>query len=48
MEFCTQKIKAHKTQEEGKYQTIGEEETRNQRVALIQLCTIKPLNNKNN
>jgi hypothetical protein len=31
-----------------KYQTTGEEKTRNQRVALIKLHTIKSLNNKNN
>jgi hypothetical protein len=33
---------------DGQYQTTGEEKTRNQRVALIQLHTIKSLNNKNN
>jgi hypothetical protein len=37
-----------KPQEDGKYQTTGEEKTSNQRVALIQLHTIKSLNNKNN
>jgi hypothetical protein len=46
-EFCIQKMKANKTTEDGKYQTTGEEKTRNQRVALIQLHTIKSLNNKN-
>jgi hypothetical protein len=34
--------------EERKHQTTGEEKTRNQRVALIQLHTIKSLNNKYN
>jgi hypothetical protein len=38
MEFCTKKMKANKT--------TGEEKTRNQRVALIELHTIKSLNNK--
>jgi hypothetical protein len=33
---------------DGGYQTTGEEKTRNQGVALIQLHTIKPLYNKNN
>jgi hypothetical protein len=45
-ELCTQKMKANKPQEDGQYQTT-EEKTRNLRVALIQLHTIKPLNNKN-
>jgi hypothetical protein len=31
-----------------KYQTMGEEKTNNQKVALIQLHTFKSLNNKNN
>jgi hypothetical protein len=37
-----------KSQEDRQYQTTGEEKTRNQRVALIQLHTIKLLNNKHN
>jgi hypothetical protein len=47
-EFCTQKVKANKTLEDGKYQTAGEEKKSNWRAALIQLHTIKSLNNKNN
>jgi hypothetical protein len=39
-----------KTQEDGKrkHQTTGEEKTSNHKVALIQLDTIKFLNNKTN
>jgi hypothetical protein len=39
-------MKATKAQEDGKYQTTGEEKKIDQRVALIQLYTIKSLNNK--
>jgi hypothetical protein len=46
--FCTQKMKANKTTNGQEYQTTGEEKTSNQRVALIQLHTIKSLYNKNN
>jgi hypothetical protein len=47
-EFYTQKMKANKTsREDMEYKTTGEEKTSNQRVALIQLHTIKSLNNKN-
>jgi hypothetical protein len=41
-------MKASKTMRGQAAQTTGKEKTRNQRVALIQLHTIKPLNNKNN
>jgi hypothetical protein len=41
-------MKANKTTRDGIYQTTAEEKTSNQRVALIQLLTIKSLNNKNN
>jgi hypothetical protein len=34
--------------EDREHQTTGEEKARNQSVTLIQLHTIKPLNNKNN
>jgi ABC-type dipeptide/oligopeptide/nickel transport system ATPase subunit len=34
--------------EDRQYQTKGEEQTRNQRVPMIQQHTIKSLNNKNN
>jgi hypothetical protein len=40
--------KQTKTWEDRKYQTTGEEKTRNKRIALIQLYTMKSLNNKNN
>jgi hypothetical protein len=39
-------MKANKTMRGQQYQTTGEEKTNNQRVTLIQLPTIKPLNNK--
>jgi hypothetical protein len=42
------KSKKTKSQEDRQHQTTREEKTRNQRVALIQLHTIKSLNNKNN
>jgi hypothetical protein len=48
MEFCTQKMKANKTMRGQEHQTTGKEKASNQRVAFIQLYTIKPLNNKNN
>jgi hypothetical protein len=41
-------MKANKTIRGQATQTTGEEKTRNQKVTLIQLHTIKPLNNKNN
>jgi hypothetical protein len=39
-------MKANKTTRGCAYQTTGEEKTKNQRVALIQLHTSKSLNNK--
>jgi hypothetical protein len=39
-------MKANKTMK-GQYQTTGEEKTKNQRVAFIQLYTTKSLSNKN-
>jgi hypothetical protein len=41
-------MKANKTMRGQAVPTKGEEKTRNQRVTLIHLHTIKPLNNKNN
>jgi hypothetical protein len=41
-------MKANKIMRGREHKTTGEEKTSNQRVALIQLHTIKPLNNKNN
>jgi hypothetical protein len=38
---------AHRKWKDKQYQTT-EERTRNQRITLIQLYTIKPLNNKSN
>jgi hypothetical protein len=46
-EFCTRKMKANKTTRGQTDQTTGEEKTKNQRVAMIQLHTIKPSDNKN-
>jgi hypothetical protein len=41
-------MKANKTIRRQATQTTGEEKTKNQRVTLIQMHTIKPSNNKNN
>jgi hypothetical protein len=46
--FHTKEESKKKPREDEKYQTTGEEKTSNQRVALIQLHTIKSLNKKNN
>jgi hypothetical protein len=46
-EFCTQRMKANKTTR-GQAIPNHRRKTRNQRIALIQLHTIKSLNNKNN
>jgi hypothetical protein len=44
-----QKLKQYMTTKMDKqYQTTGDEKTQNQRVTLIQMHTIKPLNNKYN
>jgi hypothetical protein len=40
-------MKPTKLPQDRKYQTTGEEKIRNQRVTLIELHTIKLLNNKN-
>jgi hypothetical protein len=45
-EFCTQKVKANKTMREKAVPNHRKRKDRNQRVTLIQLHTIKPLNNK--
>jgi hypothetical protein len=41
-------MKANKTMRRWEVSTTGKEKTRNQRVTLIQLHTIKSFNNKNN
>jgi hypothetical protein len=47
-EFCTQKMKENKSMRGEAVSVTGEEKTRNQRVAFIQLHTNKSLNTKNN
>jgi hypothetical protein len=47
-ELCTQKMKANKIMRGQAVPKYRRRKRRNQRVTLIQLHTIKPLNNKNN
>jgi hypothetical protein len=47
-EFCTEKMKANKTMKGQAAGNQGGKKTRNQRKTLMQLYTIKLLNNKNN
>jgi hypothetical protein len=48
LEICTQKVKANKIMKGWEVSNHRRKKTGTQRVAMIQLHTIKPLNNKNN